>query len=215
VSDEVSGSSLGPEGVSPEAVLEFLSRHRLGAERRRPGGRGWMVALLALVAAVAVVAGGLLVWRAVSRQAPDTAAPKAVAPERTGADRTSKRVSHHNAQKPQKTALPAAEQWSRGFQPWRQSAGHPASFYYEWLRPDVSCQYATHGCWRINVVTRHGCPHGVVVVVEETRGGADLGTAWGFSRRLAPRERDVVELNKDQANAAGRLQSMICRPGRS
>jgi hypothetical protein len=221
VSPEVSGPSYHPESNSPEALLDFLSRHRERADRgrkpqRRTGGRGWKIVLLALVAAVVLVGGGLLIRHAVTRQSSDTAAPKTAAVKQT-AGRIKRRVSHHGATKKttQQTALPDTKTWNQGFHPWGPSTGgRPANFYYEWVRSHISCaRGATHGCWKINVATRHGCPHGVAVFVSETSKGVDLGgAAFGFSPPLGARVQDVVEVNKTQDDVAGRVRSIVCRP---
>jgi hypothetical protein len=107
--------------------------------------------------------------------------------------------------------------WNRGLQPFGRSTGRRLpNFYYGPLHTHVSCPaYATYGCWKVEVVTRHACPHGVMVVVEETRNGGSEGASWGFSRRLAARTRTVVEVDRDQPGVSGRINSVLCTPDRS
>jgi hypothetical protein len=182
------------------------------------------VVLLAVVAAVAVSGGAVLVSHVVGHHGTNSAAPKksgrspvgkntavrkkAAAPKSKGASRP------HLTQKIQQASRPVTgtESWNRSFLAWGHStARRPAGFYYEWLHSHGACgQYATYGCWMLDVVTRNGCPHGVIVVVQETRNGANVGTAWGFSKPLAARTPAVVEVVKDEAGISGQVSSMVC-----
>lgn len=216
---DLSGRS-DPGRSDPEAVLEFLSHHREAAERgtktsRRTGRRGRTTALVAIVSAIAVAAAGVVVWRSVAgfgtagtahATALDTHGARAPtgASEKTGGAKTQKTALHRQA----------AEPWNRGLRPWKPA--HPRSlpsFYYQWIRhTNSSCaRYASYGCWKLKVVTRHGCPHGVMVFVEETRGGADAGASWGFSRKLAAKAATVVEVDADQGDVYPQIDSLLCK----
>lgn len=227
MSSDVSGRN-DPTGSNPEAVLEFLSQHRQNAERgtrtnRRTRRRGRKTALLVIVAAIALAGAGILVWRTVASsgatgRAHVTALGKSSARTRTstGASRTTTAPRNAAQGKTQKTALhtpPAAAPWNRGL----QYSGHPTrrhlpNFYYRWLRGRSSCaRFATYGCWKVKVVTRHGCPHGLMMVVDETKGGADVGVTWAFSRPLAARTSTIVEVDADQSDVSSRVDSMLCK----
>ena len=121
--------------------------------------------------------------------------------------------------KARKTAAPgtAGEQWHRGLQPWGISvqAGRP-TIYYELTHSKVSCaKRARYGCWKVTVVARYGCRHGVSILIGETRHGADTGaTAQAVSRRpLVPRKRGVVELDADARDVGGQVRSIFCETG--
>ena len=108
-----------------------------------------------------------------------------------------------------------AAPWNSGLQPWGHStAQRLPNFYYAWITSHVSCAgYASYGCWKVVVGIRHGCPRGVMVVAQETYGGAEEGATWGFSRRVAANARVVVELDADKKSVSARLDSLLCRPG--
>ncbi|HEY7422155.1 MAG TPA: hypothetical protein VH541_09090 [Gaiellaceae bacterium] len=90
---------------------------------------------------------------------------------------------------------------------------HLPGFYYAWVTSRVSCaEYATYGCWKLDVVARRGCPSGVVVVAQEVEGGSNVGTSWGVGPRAGARARVVVELDADRKNVTPRLDSVFCRP---
>jgi hypothetical protein len=163
---------------------------------------------LGIVAAVAVVVAGIVVWQSVSSSGAGTG--------HAGGNRTLTRASRDSTGgKTQSAPLrgPAAEPWHRGLQPWGNPAGRPLpDFYYQWLRSRSSCaQVAVYGCWKLKVVTRHGCPHGLSMLIDETKGDADVGATWGFSRRLAAEKSTVVEVDADQNGVSGRLESMLCK----
>jgi hypothetical protein len=225
VSPDVSGRS-DPHGSNPEAVLEFLSQHRQDTERgtttnRRTGRRGRKTALLGIAAAIALAGAGILVWRNISNHgaagtAHITALGKSGAHTSTGASghTAADKNGSTAAAKTQKTALrgPATEPWNRGLQPWGHPAGRaPSNFYYQWIHGESCAAYASYGCWKLKVVTRHGCPHGVMVVVDQMRRDAVIGPSWGFSRKLAARTSAVVEVDADRTGLSARVDSMICR----
>jgi len=220
-----------PEGSSSDPVLQFLSQHRQGAEQRRGPNRrnrrrGRKTTLLGIVVALVLVGAGLLIWvnfassqsassQSVSQRAANSTAPKKRA---KGTAKGSSRVGA--ASKTHKTAaVPGAnEPWHRGLQPSGYSTRRRRlpKFYYQWLHPGYSCALsATYGCWKVAVSTRDGCPHGVMVVVEETQNGASVGATFGISRPLAPRARGVVELDKDQGSVGAQVDSMLCNSRKS
>jgi hypothetical protein len=220
VSEVVGPGYNAPEESNPEAILQFLSAHRegLGVERRprpRPSRRRTR-AVLGLVAAVALVGGSVFVWK-------HFAQPQSVSPSATHdtapAARSKERARGTAAVKKQKPAVtpvrPAgAAPWNRGLQPLGHSTGrHLPGFYYAWVTSHVSCaRYATYGCWKLDVVTRHGCPNGLVVVAQEMNGGTVEGTTWGIGPRARSRARVVVELDADRKNVRPQLDSLFCRP---
>ena len=206
-----------PSGSSPDAVLEFLSQHRQGTARgrepKRPiRGRSRKVSWLGIVAAIVVVGGGALFWGIhASHPAASTAARDA------GANGTSKGTSRGTAAgETKKTAAhgAAAEPWHRGLATAGQSttSGHLPAFYYRWMRPSSSCaKVATYGCWKLKVVSRHGCAHGVTLLLDETQGGGVVGAVWGYSGRLAAKKPRIVEVDADQSDVGGQVKSIVCK----
>lgn len=229
MSSDVSEPKHDPEGSSPEAVLEFLSQHRQGTERgptrdRRKRRRGGQTALLAVVAAVVIAGAGIVIWRSVGSSR--TAAPaRTSAPGRVGAP--SKSATHTTTGGSRTTAPPrkhktgahttgverGTEPWNRRLYAWRPAPGRGLpDFYYRLFYAGSSCSAtASYSCWKVRVVTRHGCPRGVMLILEETRGDADVGITWGFSRPLAARTAGVVEVDADQSGVGSRVDSMLCR----
>ena len=217
---------------SPEAILQFLSEHRQGVEAdrrpRRLGSRARTTALLGLVVALALAVGGVLIWNHFAQEQPVGARAAHSTAVGTGAGTPRKRTTPTVKGRSQgaaaaKTHGPAvravrpagAALWNSGLQPWGHStAQRLPNFYYAWVTSHVSCaRYATYGCWKLDVATRHGCPRGVMVVAQETYGGADEGAAWGFSRPVAARARVVVELDADKKSVRAGLDSLLCSPG--
>ena len=44
------------------------------------------------------------------------------------------------------------------------------NIYYKFLKPPFSCvQYAVNGCWKVEVVTRNGCPTALSVQLDQER----------------------------------------------
>jgi hypothetical protein len=203
-----------PEGSSSDAVLEFLSQHRQGTERgKQPSGRtrSSKALWLGVVAAIALIGGAALIWEVyASRPAASTAAPG-------GPTVNPKGTSHGTAaNETRKTSAhaPATESWHRGLRSWARSTTdrHLPNFYYQWMHGGSTCaKYATYGCWKLKVVARHGCPHGVTMVVDETKGSSAVGVVWGFSRRLAAKKPGVIEVDADQNAVGGQVRSMICK----
>jgi hypothetical protein len=219
------------EGNSPEAILEFLSDHRQGVERRRrPRGLASgssTTILLGLVAAVALAGGSVLVWKhfthpqSVSLQAVHSTAhgTGAATPRKRTISTAKERSQATAAAKAHAPAAPAAPRpgaapWNSGLQPWGHStARRLPNFYYAWVTSHVSCAgYTEDGCWKLHVATRHGCPGGVMAVAQEMYGSSDEGATWGFSRRVAARARAVVELDADKKSVRAQLDSLSCRP---
>jgi hypothetical protein len=209
------------EAGDPEAILRILSEHRRDVESGRSSRRGAdrrrTTVLLGLVPAVALAVGGVLIWQHVAHQ--HSVSPHAnVATLQTSTTPAAKKPAGGTAAT--KTRRPAvrlagAAVWNRGLQPWGHSAArHLPNFYYAWVSGHVSCAaYATYGCWKVDVVTRHGCPRGVMVVAREMNGSADDGPIWGFSHRVAARSHVVVELDADRNRVSLRLGSVLCHPG--
>ncbi len=212
-----------PEGSSPEAILRFLTEHREGLdverEPRPRGNRRRTRALLGVVVALALVGGGVFIWPHFTQSQSVSVRGTHDAADGTGAGKSKERARGTAAVKKQKPAVtplarPGAAPWNSGLQPLGRSTGrHLPGFYYAWLTSHVSCaEYATYGCWKLDVVTRHGCPNGVVVVAKEVNGGTVEGTTWGIGPRAAARARVAVELDADRKNVTPRLDSLFCRP---
>jgi len=219
---ELIGPGYDPsEASSPEAMLDFLSEHRRGVESsrspRRGAGRRRTAVLLGLVLAVALAVGGVLIWQHVAHQHSVSPHANAATLQTRTTPAAKKPAGGTSATKPPQPAVrPAgAAAWNRGLQPWGHSSGrHLPGFYYAWVTGHVSCaEYASYGCWKLDVVTRHGCPRGVMVVAREMNAGADEGPIWGFSHRAAARSRVVVELDADRNGVSPRLDSVLCHPG--
>lgn len=229
MSPDVSEPRPDPEGNSPEAVLEFLSQHRQGTERgatrdRRKRRRGGNTALLAVVAAVVIAGAGVVIWRSAGSSGSASTA-RSGSPGQTGAHGTSGTRTATGASrtttapKKHKTATRGVavahgtEPWNRRLYAWRDAPGRSLpDFYYRLIYTGSSCALsASYNCWKLRVSTRHGCSHGVMMILEETRGDADVGVSWGFSRPLTARTSGVVEVDADQSGVGARVNSMLCR----
>ena len=85
--------------------------------------------------------------------------------------------------------------------------------YYKFLAPNsYSCaQYAVNGCWKIEVVTRNGCPTAVSVQLDQESNGTQVGTLYGASGALGPQEHAVIEIDAAGSQALqGRIGSITC-----
>lgn len=76
-----------------------------------------------------------------------------------------------------------------------------ADIYYKFLKSYSCAQYAENGCWKLEVITRKGCPTAVSVQLDEESHGTQIGTAYGTSGALDPREHAVIEIDADQSHA--------------
>lgn len=226
-------------GASPEAVLEYLSGHRQrvdagGQKTRRGGGRGrgGKTTLLGIAAAVALVAAGVLIWSVFdqggssSRAADTPHKGAATAQSGSGAGRTKApkkgAASGSGSTKAPKTSaagkaaqVPTDEPWHHGLQAWRSPTDQgPADIYHGSLLYNASCSgHTAHGCWKLTVASRAGCPHGLVVIATETLDGRDVGATEGFSGPLAAEGSVVVELDLQRPHVSGRISSLGCVPG--
>ncbi|MGH2855304.1 MAG: hypothetical protein ACRDLF_14055 [Solirubrobacteraceae bacterium] len=204
-----------PEAGSPESMLQFLAEHTESSRRRRdrkhrgrPRGRKTAL-LLAIVAALAALGTGLLLWGNSSHRVPGAQTPRAPAKAAAGGS-----ARAGAAPKASKAPAPAAtsERWHKGLHPYADPSkqGLP-NLYYEWMPSHVSCPgYATYGCWKAKVVTRLGCPHGITVLFQETRDGAVVGLTTGQSRPLRAKTPGVVEVDANQQHVNGRPEWMAC-----
>jgi len=86
------------------------------------------------------------------------------------------------------------------------------NIYYRFLKEPTSCaQYAQYGCWKIEVVTRDGCPTALSIEVGEESNGTQIGTAYGTSGPLAPQARAIIEIDATQAQVTqGRIGAILC-----
>jgi hypothetical protein len=89
----------------------------------------------------------------------------------------------------------AANAWHRGY--YQQDS----NVFYKW-RNDLGCaDYALSGCWRIEVITRNGCPTYVGVNANEYQGGSVVGQLLDNNGNgIPPRTSALFELD---ANANG------------
>jgi hypothetical protein len=168
--------------------------------------------MLGIAAALALAALGVLVWRNAGHNSrPDhrgtatNALKKGTGPRKSATRKTRKKA----------VRAATGDPWRRGLQPWPASAGAGLpTIYYKLTHSRVSCaKRAKYGCWKVEVVTRYGCRRGVLILIGETRGGADLGAARAISRPLAPRRRAVVELDAGETNVSGDVSSIFCQTG--
>jgi Domain of unknown function (DUF4115) len=116
------------------------------------------------------------------------------------------------AAKTKRTADTGDDLWHRGLQAWPDPAKHRLpDIYYKWLHSNFSCAvYASFGCWKAKVVTRHGCPRGFNILVDETQDGAKVGVAIRFIARIVAKTPRIVEVDADRAHVDGRVASMSC-----
>jgi hypothetical protein len=204
-----------PEAGSPESLLELLGEHTESTRRRRErkhrrGRRGRKTALLlGTLAALAAVGTGLLLWGNSSHRVPGTQTPRASA-KAVAADAARAGAASKASKAPAHAA--ASERWHTGLHPYVDPSkpGLP-NLYYKWMPSHVSCPaYATYGCWKAKVVTRRGCPHGITVLFQETRGGEVVGLTTGESRPLRAKTQGVVEVDANQQHVEGRPEWMAC-----
>jgi hypothetical protein len=86
------------------------------------------------------------------------------------------------------------------------------NIYYKFVKPPFSCvQYAVNGCWKVEVVTRNGCPTALSVQLDEESNDTQVGTLYGASGALGPQEHAVIEIDATQSQALqGRIGTILC-----
>jgi len=86
------------------------------------------------------------------------------------------------------------------------------NIYYKFLKPPFSCaQYAVNGCYKLEVVTRNGCPTALSVQLDEESNDTQVGTLYGASGALGPQEHAVIEIDAAQSQALqSRIGSILC-----
>jgi hypothetical protein len=220
---DLTGAGAAPPGSrTPESLLQFLTEHRQSIDRRRgpktgpKTGRMVRTAIaLVVLAAVLVVWGGFTHFRFVSR------GPAGASAARQGSTPTAGGGTTHAAKasgpktivaNTERTAARQADLWHRGLQAWPDPAKpRIPDIYYKWLHSNYSCAvYATYGCWKARVVTRHGCPHGFNILVHETQNGVQVGVTGRFIARLLPQTPRTIEVDADRAHVDGQVSSMSC-----
>ncbi len=86
------------------------------------------------------------------------------------------------------------------------------NIYYKFLKPPFSCaQYAVNGCWKVEVVTRNGCPTALSVQLDQESNNTQVGTLYGVSGALGPQQHAVVEIDATQSQTLqGRIGTILC-----
>jgi hypothetical protein len=86
----------------------------------------------------------------------------------------------------------AANAWHQGY--YQQDS----NIYWKW-RNDLDCSdYATDGCWRVEVITRNGCPSYLGVTANEYRGGSVVGDLLDNNGNgVPPKTSALFELDAD------------------
>ena len=209
---------------TPESLLQFLTAHRESTQRRRDHARRFgardqktprlsrAVTALVLLGASVLVWGSFTHFRFVSRAPAAANAARhsaAVAPAQTSAATAPVAAATKTKRT---TAQSRDDLWHRGFQAWPDPAHRRLpDVYFEWLHSNFACAaYASYGCWKAKVVTRHGCPHGFNILVDETQNGAKVGLATAFIARLRPKAPKIIEVDADRGHVDGRVTSMSC-----
>jgi hypothetical protein len=103
--------------------------------------------------------------------------------------------------------------WHRGFLAyWQDVARYTLpNVYAKWLPLSYSCSAYITSCWKIEIVTRHGCPNALSVEVEEVRGSRQVGTAYGSGGSIRPYVREDVEVDTmDNGPFRGRIGTITC-----
>jgi hypothetical protein len=106
------------------------------------------------------------------------------------------------------------ERWHRGFETyWKGITGHALpNVYYRWLPLNsYSCSAYVSSCWKLEIITRHGCPGSLSIEVEEFRGSTQIGTAYGDGGSVEPRIHEVVEVDTtDTGSFTGDVGTITC-----
>lgn len=110
----------------------------------------------------------------------------------------------------------AKEPWHQGYtiyadtQDWANY--QLPSIYWKWDR--TSCaDYATNGCWDVEVITRNGCSTGVSVELAEMQGSTQVDTLYGSSGPVGPETPTIIELDAlsgDASGMQGEVSSITC-----
>ena len=140
-------------------------------------------------------------------------APKCLAEHRAAAARRA-RAAAAAKQRRYVAALKADlhAPWHLGYFPYLKGVAHQQlpDIWFKWV-PASSCSAYVQSCWKVEIVTRRGCPSGLSVEVEERRGGAQIGTAYGEAGALAARTPAIVEIDTtDSGRFSGSLGSITC-----
>jgi hypothetical protein len=110
----------------------------------------------------------------------------------------------------------AKEPWHHGYtEDWTgiEYGNDLPNVYWKWLSGYSCADYALNGCWKIEVVTRNGCPNSLSVELQELRGGTQVGTLYGSSGSLSPQTPAIVEIDADSGDATamqGQMGSITC-----
>ncbi len=86
----------------------------------------------------------------------------------------------------------AANQWHQGY--YQQDS----NVYWKTPSGQSCADYATNGCWHVEVITRDGCPNYLGVEANEYRGGAVVGDLLGNNGTgVPPKTAAIIELDAD------------------
>jgi hypothetical protein len=86
----------------------------------------------------------------------------------------------------------AANQWHQGY--YQQDS----NVYWKAASGKSCADYATNGCWHVEVITRDGCPNYLGVEANEYRGGAVVGDLLGNNGTgVPPKTAAIIELDAD------------------
>jgi hypothetical protein len=90
-----------------------------------------------------------------------------------------------------------ANAWHKGY---TGPFGDNLDIYFRW-RKDLSCAaYALNGCWRIEVITSHGCSY-LEVDSNEMQGGAIIGSLLANQTNVPPKTPVLFELDADTSGS--------------
>lgn len=87
------------------------------------------------------------------------------------------------------------------------------NIYFKWLpNGSFTCApYTQDGCWKMEVITRKGCPASLSVEFGEYSGATKIGTVYGEAGSVDRRTPTIIELDADtKALTSGHIQSMTC-----
>jgi hypothetical protein len=98
------------------------------------------------------------------------------------------------------------EPWHSGYYTYWDGVGsyQLPNVYYKFLSPSsYSCpQYSSYTCWKVEIVTRNGCPNGGSIEFREfsnqSQNSPQLGTAYGPFGTVTPLQPTIVEIDADQ-----------------
>jgi hypothetical protein len=105
--------------------------------------------------------------------------------------------------------------WHRGYAPWLadvQRLQLPNEWFHFLSSSTYSCgEFASDGCWKVEVITRDGCSTGLFIELGEMAGNTQIGTVYGDGGAIGPKTRAVIEIDADtRGSATARIKSITC-----